>query len=392
MDRVAAGHRLVESAGNRLPIQRRWKLTTSGIRVTDALSAQVGSGAGRSMKMRRYVPQLDGLRTIAVLLVIASHTAWIPSGYLGVDIFFALSGYLITTILLREHAEGRWSLKAFYLRRARRLYPALLTLLILGLPFATLIAFSMRHYVKSALIAAVYLSDFATAHSVAALGALQHTWSLSVEEQFYLVWPLALLGLLRLGGRTRWFTIGAVTAAMLVGLSVLSASALYLPFTRGGDVLVGCMLALALQNRPLARPGIVSSVSAAALAAVVVLAPDAGQPRAGLACALAALAATGLIAGLVHGGFLARCLSWKPLVWVGRRSYGVYLFHLPLLLLIVGPASAPHRSVRILAADVLASVALAALSYRLIELPFLRRNRLSVPTPPPAPQPLAEIS
>lgn len=332
--------------------------------------------------MRRYIPQLDGLRTIAVLLVIASHTAWIPSGYVGVDIFFALSGYLITTILLREYDEGRWSLKKFYLRRARRLYPALLTLLVLGLPFASLLAFSMRHYLKSALIAGVYLSDFATAHSVPYLGALQHTWSLAVEEQFYLLWPLGLLGLLHIRGRARWLALGAVTLTMLVGLCVLPASALYLPFTRGGDILVGCMLALALRNRQLPRPAVVSSLSAAALVATVALAPVAGTPHAGLACAAAAVAATGLIGGLLQGGFLARCLSWKPLVWLGQRSYGIYLFHLPLLLILWGPASAPQRSGRILVEDVLGSVALATLSYWLIESPFLRRNRQSVAAGP----------
>lgn len=342
--------------------------------------------------MRRYVPQLDGLRTIAVLLVIASHTAWIPSGYVGVDIFFALSGYLITAILLREYDGGRWSLKRFYLRRARRLYPALLTLLVLGLPFASLLAYSMRHYLKSALIAGVYLSDFATAHSVPSLGALQHTWSLAVEEQFYLLWPLALLALLHLGARARWFTLGAVTVGMLVGLCLLPASALYLPFTRGGDILVGCMLALALRNRSLPRPRVVSSLSAVALAGTVALAPLAGTPHAGLACAIAAIAATGLIGGVLEGGLLARFLSWKPLVWAGQRSYGIYLFHLPLLLILWGPASAPQRSGRILVEDVLGSVALAALSYWLIESPFLRRNRRSVAAAPvvTAPPTLAE--
>ena len=110
--------------------------------------------------MKRHVGSLDGMRTIAVLAVVVFHCGYLPAGYIGVDIFFALSGFLITSIMLREQREGRYSLRRFYVRRARRLYPALILVLIVTLPFGALLDTSFLRYLESIAVAGVYLSDF----------------------------------------------------------------------------------------------------------------------------------------------------------------------------------------------------------------------------------------
>ena len=326
-----------------------------------------------------------------MILVIGTHTTLIPGGYVGVDIFFVLSGYLITTILLREREQGRWSLKRFYLRRARRLYPALVLMLVLGIPFAATLDYSLPHYLGGAALAGTYLSDFVNGFSEQFLGGLSHTWSLAVEEQFYLLWPLVLLALLRFNRRLTWAGLAIATAGMLVSLTVIPWRALYLPLPRGGVLLLGCMLALGLKGRTVPRPTLVSGVSAVALAAVVIRAPFPALPGAGLATALTGIAATGLIAGIVHGGLVARALSFKPLVWVGRRSYGIYLFHFPVLYLLEAHPGYVPNPVGLFAEGFLITLVLAAFSYRLVELPFLRRNRTSaaaVPTASAVPAPM----
>jgi peptidoglycan/LPS O-acetylase OafA/YrhL len=331
----------------------------------------------------RYLPQLDGLRTVAVLLVIGTHTGFIPGGYVGVDVFFALSGYLITSILLGQHRDGRWSLKAFYIRRAKRLYPALLLMLIVTLPFGSKLGPGFGHYCLAVGITAVYLSDFVAAANVHWLGGLVHTWSLAVEEQFYLLWPFTLAFLQSRGRRFTWTALTLFTLTMLLLLSTLQASsALYLPFTRGSTLLLGCMLALVLQDRTLRWPTPISLIGAVVLITLVVTAAAAGTPGAALAAAFAGSASTILIAGLIHGGLVARVLSARPMVWLGRRSYAIYLWHVPIVYIAADRQLAPlHPEWGVLAAALPGSVLLAAISYALVENRFLRRDAASQKVP-----------
>jgi peptidoglycan/LPS O-acetylase OafA/YrhL len=320
--------------------------------------------------MGRYIPQLDGLRAIAVLLVIGAHTGYVPGGYVGVDVFFALSGYLITTILLREHADGRWSLKRFYVRRARRLYPALIVLLVVLIPFGGVVA--AGHYPAAAAVSATYLSDFAAVVNPQWLGGLTHTWSLGVEEQFYLLWPAFLLFSFRRASRRVIFgSTLALAAVMLVTLSRGGAlgHTMFFPTGRGGVLMLGCALALALDRRALPRPGLVASVSAAGLVFAVLLGGD--LALGGAAAVVAGIAATGVIAGVMHGGLLARALASGPLVWLGKRSYGIYLWHAPIAYVIDRHTWLPtHGSLRVLIPTLIGGTGFAAVSYRYVETRF----------------------
>jgi peptidoglycan/LPS O-acetylase OafA/YrhL len=327
--------------------------------------------------MGRYLPQLDGLRAIAVLLVIGTHTNYIPGGYVGPDIFFALSGYLITTILLRERAQGRWSIGRFYIRRARRLYPALLLLLVLALPFGSLIASSTGHYAATAAIAATYTSDFVLAQHPAFMRGLGHTWSLGVEEQFYLVWPFILLFSFRnLSRRATLTTTLSFAAMMLLLLSVnpREAPGTFLPFTSGGVLLLGCALALVLDGRTSQPPVWLGVLCGIGLVAAVILAAD--SPVGGLARTLAGIMACGVIAGTLHGGILAQALSSRPLVWLGQRSYGVYLWQTPIIYVLTDGHVLTYGnaapSLRVLIPTLIGAIGLAAVSYRYIETRFRR--------------------
>ena len=162
-----------------------------------------------------YRPALDGLRAVAVLAVLTYHAGWIQGGFLGVDVFFTLSGFLITTLLCEEHArDGTIAIRRFYVRRARRLLPALVVLLLVcgGILFATMPSafwpilggylLGVLSYGANWLI--IYWRD---------LGVFGHTWSLAIEEQFYLAWPVLLLAAAATGPAPRWIVAGLVTAA-----------------------------------------------------------------------------------------------------------------------------------------------------------------------------------
>lgn len=320
--------------------------------------------------MGRYLPQLDGLRAIAVLLVIGTHTGYIPGGYVGVDIFFALSGYLITTILLHDRAEKRWSLRRFYSRRARRLCPPLVLLVLVTLPIGGALASSEAHYAAAAVVAVLYLSDFAIAINVHWLGGLAHTWSLALEEQFYLAWPAFLLfSWKRVSRRVIIATTLALALVMLLTLSLAgsaASAAMYLPTGRGGVLLLGCVLALVLDQYSLPRPSVVAVASALGLVLVVFFGAD--KAEGGGAAAITGLLSSALIAGLIRGGAVARLLSLRPLVWLGQRSYGIYLWHLPIAdVMAHGGIQPSHGSLRVLLPTLLGGVVCAALSYRFVE-------------------------
>ena len=312
------------------------------------------------------MPQLDGLRTVAVLLVIGTHTGLIPGGYLGVDVFFVLSGYLITSILLSEHESGRWNVRAFYERRMRRLYPALAVMLLLTAPFDwQLLSGNGSHRIEVVGAAATYTADFFNIHPGAA-GGLGHLWSLAVEEQFYLLWPLALLLVLR-HRRAGVIGLAAATAGTLALLCAGPAfPMLYSLYARGGVLLIGCLLSLGLRERHV--PDWSAIPFAVLLVGLVAVSTD---HDAGVSATLVGLATTGLIAGVVRGGLIARLLAWEPLVWVGRRSYGIYLWHLPIVALLTHEqfAGTPNHLVAFVGA-VAASSVLSAVSYRYVESRF----------------------
>ncbi len=342
-----------------------------------------------------YRADIDGLRAVAVLAVILFHLdpAWLPGGYVGVDLFFVISGYLISRIIQREVEDGGFSFADFYGRRVRRIIPAL-TFVILATVLVFQFVFSpndLEKLVESAIYAQFFLSNvyfaFITdasyfsdeAHSQ----ALLHLWSLAVEEQFYLFWPLLLL----LGLRWARFRGFLIALSVLCILSFLSGEAIYRydPMTayymlpsRIGEFGLGTVVAL-LQTRD-ALPALLRRPDVAAAAmllgftmiawSLIGLTPDAVFPG------LNALPPTAGAALIILGGIVnpwpARMLGHPLPVFIGRISYSAYLWHWPIVVgirYIEGEMDLAQKAMAFVA-----TLLLATLTYHLIETPFRRRR------------------
>ena len=344
-----------------------------------------------------YRPGLDGLRALAVAGVVLYHAgvSWMPGGFLGVDVFFVLSGYLITSLLLAERRrEGSVGFKAFWLRRARRLLPAVLLVVFVCLLAASTIARDdLARTRGDALASLVYLTNWhliAASHSYFnAFGRpslLQHLWSLAVEEQFYLFWPLILLGSLKLVGRRGTVLLTVVLAlsstALMWGLynpNQDPSRVYYGTDTRASTLLVGALLAFAWPlggfrdevSRRAAR--VLDGIGCLALAGVLaffVRVQDYAPWLYRGGFLLVALCTAVLIAVVVHpASALGRALGTRPLRWIGVRSYGIYLWHWPVMMLTRPGIDVPWRGTLVILAQIALTVALAALSYRYVEMP-----------------------
>jgi peptidoglycan/LPS O-acetylase OafA/YrhL len=312
----------------------------------------------------RYNPALDGIRALAVLAVVCHH-AFVPgfeNGRSGVDVFFVLSGFLITSLLVTEHQAGGIKLGAFYLRRARRLYPALLLMVALVMAFAPLWGVHAPTRTDAS-IALLYLSDYTAAYGHLS-ETIKHTWSLAVEEHFYLLWPLVVMGLCRLPKRTAvMLLLAAYLLATAWRLHVAGYDdwiAYYRFDTRLSGLMLGALLAFA--------PRITAPYAAlAALAAVLTFACE---PMV-LTMVPAEWCGVFLVLWAVNG---SKLLTLKPLPYIGRISYGLYLFHWPIAMLFRDSQQWPV----ILVASLSGGILLASTSYATIERAF-RRARTIVP-------------
>lgn len=348
-----------------------------------------------------YVPAIDGLRTVAVLGVLIYHLnpAWLPGGYLGVGMFFTLSGYLITANLMRSYRRGKGlGLPTFWLRRFRRLVPAvvlmLVTVLLLTIFFDlpklgenARFSLSSLFYVNNWHVIAEGQSYF---DRFAGHAPLDHMWSLSVEEQFYLFWPLVLFVLLKLTGGKR--------APLVVSTLVLAAASFgWMAFlfntgsdatrvyegtdTRAGGILLGAALAIALTNAQGYRiPPRLLTIPAALLgvlgiAALFWLLPD-YSPHLynwGL-LALSAASVAVITAALDKRTLTSKFFGLTPLRWIGERSYGIYLWHLPAIVFIPEWENLPWAHPALVTA---VAVALAHISWTLVEDPVRRYGVLA---------------
>src|SRR5690554_2102971 len=349
---------------------------------------------------------LDGLRAIAVLTVILYHLApnAMPGGFLGVDIFFVISGFLITSLLLSEHAgSGRIRLGHFWRRRARRLLPALGVLLLVCCTAAWLIGDDLLVGLGQQVLGATTFSS--NWLSIAAGRSyfdettpelLRNLWSFAVEEQFYLLWPLVVLLLVLV--RWRWLRVTIVAAA-----AVASAAGMAALFEPGADatrvyygtdthsfgLALGAVLALVSsrwsrqsadwRRAPKVLLPILGLFAVAALiAASFFLEADEALTYQGGLAAVAVLSALAILGGFVLGSYLGRALDLQPLRWIGERSYGLYLWHWPVFVLVVGllpelPRVGWGEWVLGGIAAVITVVA-ATISYRFVEQPIRRRG------------------
>ena len=352
------------------------------------------------------IPALDGIRAVAVIAVLLFHAgvSWMPGGSLGVDIFFVLSGFLITALLVGERdRDGVIALPAFYLRRIRRLFPAMvLVLLFVGITWGLLLVKKTPTLRADELATLFYGANWHFAFSgqgyfasFAAPSPLLHTWSLAVEEQFYLLWPLAVTFLLARGRSVaRWagaLVVVAFVATLIQSLAGVWTDRLYYGTdTRAIPLLLGAALGAWFVRRP--RDAQLGAKAGAGLQAAGFLAAAAvgwflcvvrGQSTALYRGGFVALAALVVIViasvSLVPRGVLARALSVAPLRYLGQISYGIYLWHWPLFLLLTRERTGAS-GVGLLALRCGVTLAVSVLSYHLIELP-IRRGQFRLPRP-----------
>jgi peptidoglycan/LPS O-acetylase OafA/YrhL len=329
------------------------------------------------------LPALDGLRALAVGAVILTHT-WVArfaGGWVGVDVFFVLSGFLITNLLVTEHAAtGGIGLVRFYRRRAVRLLPALLVMLPLVVVLAVIFAPQLAAATLSTSLFTVgYVANWQAA-THAPTGLLSHMWSLSVEEQFYVVWPLILLLLLRLANKRTALVVTLLLIAAVVlhrclvtqGIDPHDPQLFWRTDTRADSLLVGCALALTRSLGWSGSPRLWRVGAIAGATYLVVLLPtsfNTGTWNYTVGYTVAALAAAMVIGSVAVGSWapMTQALSWEPLERFGRISYAVYLWHFPVAVLL------PIGQGPLLAiATVSIAGLLATMSWRWVEQPALR--------------------
>lgn len=342
-----------------------------------------------------YRKSLDGLRGAAILAVIFYHYEILGgyTGFIGVDLFFALSGFLITCLLIEEwDASKTISLKRFYFRRALRLLPALVLLLAAFVIFSFLTGSgntALRN-VNEALLALFYMTNWARAFRFGHTYVLGHTWSLSIEEQFYLLWPMLLIFLLRRVPRRDSLMCYVVLGAVLSWLErfILSAGTVATPArldngldTRADSLLLGCAAGVCISSGffpKTLRDAIFLKCAALVSVLILVLLCEFSQPFSDygyyLFWFLISLCSATIVMELVASprGILQWIMELPPLVFIGRISYGLYLWHNVIWLLL---ATLPWPWWKHFAVSVAATAGIALASYYLIEKPCLRLKK-----------------
>lgn len=351
----------------------------------------------------RYIPSLDGLRAFAVLSVIAYHMgfSWAPGGLLGVTVFFVLSGYLITGLLIAEFRSTKTiDLPNFWLRRIRRLVPAIVFVLIVVAALCVIFNHVLLTKMRDDILPSLFFFSnwWQIIHNVSyfqAIGSpspLQHFWSLGIEEQFYLIWPVVLLFLFKRKTKGTTLRRGIL---ILAALSAIEMAVLYSPDidpsrvyygtdTRAFSLLLGAWLAFVWPSSRLSEesgramtPATRAGFNAAGIAALIGLVLMVGfangfSPflyRGGLV--ICSILTAIVIAVIVHPiSLLGKALGTKPLVWIGKRSYGMYLWHYPILLLMTDRNSTTGINIWWCLLELAIVFGISAFSYTFIENPI----------------------
>ncbi|MCL1701395.1 acyltransferase family protein [Lysinibacillus sp. Bpr_S20] len=352
----------------------------------------------------RYIPGLDGIRALAVLAVIAYHFnfKWASGGFLGVDIFFVLSGYLITsTVLPLKGNQLTVGLREFWIGRFRRLLPAAYVMIITSFAWATLFHKELLNTLRGDAISSIFYSSnwwfifhkLSYFDSFGSPSPIKNLWSLAIEEQFYLIWPILLmLGLYLVKKQSKlaiFIFIGALCSAVLMGIMYEPGAdpsrVYYGTDTRSFELLIGCWLALVwpmkrLSSQKLSTDHVkklnVISLFAFSIFLLSIVVVDEYQTflyRGGmfLFCLNAAI----LIACVCHPiSILGKVLSLKPLRWIGSRSYGIYLWHYPIMVLGTPVHEIGNPAYWRVALQLVLILIIAEISYRFIEMPIRKEG------------------
>ena len=350
---------------------------------------------------KSYRADIDGLRALAVLSVVAFHfnDYRVPNGFLGVDIFFVLSGYLITNVIYNEIKQNKFSFKDFYIRRIKRILPAFFTVLIVGLALARLLFLpdDYSEVKESALSAILFVGNFFFAQLDGGYfsGEINQKpflqlWSLAVEEQFYFIFPIILIGLTSFAQKCkRSISSGSILILILLGLTIISSlsglihytwDSYYLAHIRFSEMLIGAMLAIFLVEHPKSQISstnntILSIISLATILVSIFWGPYVKPYFPGVLALIPCLATAGLIyAGRNTEQWYNKLMSITPIVWVGKISYSLYLWHWTLLAIfryVADGRSFPiHTQIGLLALIFICST----LSYYFIEEPLRHRK------------------
>ncbi|WP_201008672.1 acyltransferase family protein [Paenibacillus glycanilyticus] len=348
----------------------------------------------------RYMPGLDGLRAIAVFAVIAYHFGWpaASGGLLGVGVFFVLSGYLITDLLLEERRNtGRFNLGRFWIRRALRLLPAMLFMLLAVTVYLALTAPGRLSVIHRELLSALtYTSNWYLIYrqvsyfeSFSPLSPIGHLWSLAVEEQFYLLWPLFIWGMIRFIPIP---TRGKLLAATLTvaAASFIAMAFLYMPGTdpsrvyygtdtRAFGLLIGAAFAIFIPSRKLVEPFQKGSILLDVTGAIglcisiwMIVSIDKYDDSLYRGGMLVLSVASGLVIVASASPFskIGRLLAWKPLRWIGVRSYGIYLWHYPVQVLAGPKEPGAESNLLYQLVQLVIILIISSLSYRYLENPI----------------------
>jgi len=352
----------------------------------------------------RYIPGLDGVRALAVLAVIAYHFnfRWASGGFLGVDIFFVLSGYLITsTILPLQGEQVTINLRKFWIGRFRRLVPAAYVMIMTTFVWVMLFQKELLNTLRGDALSSIFYSSnwwfiyhkLSYFDSFGSPSPLKNLWSLAIEEQFYLLWPIVLIVGLAIFKKHSKFAnvifIGAICSAILMAILYQPGSdpsrIYYGTDTRSFELLIGCWLAFVwpmkrLSTKKLTTKHVIELNSIGMITFLIFIGSivfvdeyQAFLYRGGmfLFCINAAL----FIACVCHpASFLGKVLSWKPLCWIGSRSYGIYLWHYPIIVLGTPVYEIGNPSYWRVALQLVLMIILAELSYRYIEMPIRKQG------------------
>ena len=337
-----------------------------------------------------YRPDIDGLRAISILAVVLFHAGFGvgEGGYVGVDVFFVISGFLITTLILNGLAKGSFTLLGFYERRVRRLLPAAMPVLVATILFAWAFYTDpvFQNFAKSAIAFITHTANWYFLFTTGYFGThpdaqpLLHGWSLAVEEQFYLLYPLLLMWLVT--QPKGWLQSVILALALLsFGYSTIelwqgnAAVAFFSSFSRFWELMAGALIAVFPRPEFSARSTSHMRLAGLILVLIAIFAFNANTPFPGPAALIPVSGAVLLLAANpAHKDFVARTLEWGPIVYLGKISYGWFLWHWPvfgMLRMVILDPSAPHEAV-----GIPVSLALASLSYHLLEKPIRMRQLL----------------